>query len=201
MSTAPTRLGGRNPRVLAQSMALDEEGAPTMTRKAWMASTLGACAMLVWAGLISIDDLATTKGRVIPGGDAKTVHHQDGGIVSEILVSDGDIVEQGQPLIRLDDKVIKDKIRQMEVSRAKKAMLAAQLKALGQGGDPDFSFAMPRFKDIVNNELMIFAELKQLSEKRRRVLSGRVKATKVKLNNIIAQERTLSKDAGFLKKS
>ncbi|MDA1090868.1 MAG: HlyD family type I secretion periplasmic adaptor subunit [Proteobacteria bacterium] len=200
MSAATPRLGHRQSRVLAQSMMLDEEGGPKLTRKAWFTFALGAVFMMVWAGFISIDDLSKTHGLVVPGGEAETVRHQDGGTVSEILVKDGDIVVKGQPLIRFDDKAIKDNIHQMEADRAQKAMLAAQLKVLGQGGDdPDFSFAIPRFKDIAKNELLIFAGLKQLVEKRRRVLSGRVTSIEEKLQNIIAQERTLSKDASLLK--
>jgi HlyD family secretion protein/adhesin transport system membrane fusion protein len=154
--------------------------------------------MAVWAGFIGIDDLSKAQGRVIPGGDAEIVHHQDGGTVSEILVADGDIVKKGQPLIRLDDKNLKAKVQQLEEDRAKTAMLAAQLKALGQGGAPDFSFAMPRFKDIAKNEWLIFAGLQELTNKRRRVLSGRVTSMKAKLQNIMEQERKLSKHASLL---
>ncbi len=198
VSSAPPRRGHRQARVLALSMVLGEEGGPKLAGKAALTIALGTVALVVWAGFIEIDDVAMAHGQVAPGGEAETVRHADGGTVSEILVTDGDIVEKGQALIRFDGKEITEKVQRLEVQRAKRAMLAAQLRALGQGGKPDFSFALPRFKKIADNELLIFAGLKQLTGKRRRILNGRVTAAKTKLNNITEQERELSKDAGLL---
>ena len=86
----------------------------------------------------------------------------------------------------------------METRHAGLAMLAAQLKALSSDEKPDFSFALPRFKENVANELRIFANLKKLTEKRQRVLSDRVTATELKLKNITEQEQDLAKKSELL---
>ncbi|KQT82823.1 HlyD family type I secretion periplasmic adaptor subunit [Aurantimonas sp. Leaf443] len=55
-----------------------------------------------WAALAHIDSAVVLQGTFSVESHRKTVQHLEGGIVSEILVSDGDRVEEGQTLIRLD---------------------------------------------------------------------------------------------------
>jgi HlyD family secretion protein/adhesin transport system membrane fusion protein len=86
----------------------------------------------------------------------------------------------------------------METRHAKLTMLAAQLKALGRGESPDFTFALPKFRKAVDNELLIFASLKKLTEKRERVLGELVTATQLKLKNITQQEQELSNKSVLL---
>ena len=56
-----------------------------------------------WAAIAPLDSAALAPGVVIVKGNRKTVQHLEGGIVKKILVSDGQIVKQGQPLIVLDN--------------------------------------------------------------------------------------------------
>jgi len=60
-------------------------------------------ALLVgWAGVTKIDEITRGEGRVIPSQQVQVVQSYDGGIVSELLVKEGQVVEQGQPLVRID---------------------------------------------------------------------------------------------------
>jgi HlyD family secretion protein len=58
--------------------------------------------LLIWALLARIDIVSVAPGRLVPETYVKIVQPSEAGIVSEILVKDGDAVEQGQVLIRLD---------------------------------------------------------------------------------------------------
>jgi len=55
-----------------------------------------------WAAIFKIKGAVIASGVIVVEGEAKTLQHLDGGIVGEILVKNGDIVEQGQALVRLD---------------------------------------------------------------------------------------------------
>ena len=57
----------------------------------------------LWAALAPLTSAAVAPGVVKVDSYRKTVQHLEGGIVSEILVHEGDTVVQGQPLVRLDD--------------------------------------------------------------------------------------------------
>lgn len=56
-----------------------------------------------WAALSPLESAAITYGIVSADGNRKAVQHMDGGIVSAILVKEGDLVAAGQELIRLDE--------------------------------------------------------------------------------------------------
>ncbi len=62
--------------------------------------TVGLCGG--WAALAHIDSAVVVQGSFSVEAYRKTVQHLEGGIVSEILVRDGDRVEEGQTLVRLD---------------------------------------------------------------------------------------------------
>ncbi|MCH7936583.1 MAG: HlyD family type I secretion periplasmic adaptor subunit [Proteobacteria bacterium] len=190
--------GARSPRVLAQSVALAEEGGPNLGKKALATCAVTALALVVWAGFIGIDDVTKAAGRVIPSGEPQTVRYQDGGTVSEILVSDGEIVEKGQTLIRFDSREAQGALDKMQLRRVEVGLLAAQLRALGRGGEPDFSFVQASYRQYVEKERLVFAALKELMEKRRRVLEAKVTDTQTKMDRIDKQEKKLSQNADIL---
>ncbi|MDO9168888.1 MAG: HlyD family type I secretion periplasmic adaptor subunit [Methylobacter sp.] len=81
----------------------------------------------VWAFLAPMDSSALAPGVVVVKSYRKTVQHLDGGIIAKIRVKDGDLVEEGQPLLLLDDTQIK---AQLEIARAQNITLAAQVARL-----------------------------------------------------------------------
>ena len=59
-------------------------------------------AFLIWASFAQIDELARGEGKVIPTDKIQTVQSLDGGIVSEILVKEGQKIQKGDPLMKID---------------------------------------------------------------------------------------------------
>jgi multidrug efflux pump subunit AcrA (membrane-fusion protein) len=57
---------------------------------------------LGWGFLATLDSAAHATGVIVVEGNRKTVQHLEGGIVSELKVRDGDVVQPGQVLLRLD---------------------------------------------------------------------------------------------------
>ena len=55
-----------------------------------------------WAYFSQIDELARGEGKVIPSEKIQTIQSLDGGIISDMLVSEGEIVKQHQPLMKID---------------------------------------------------------------------------------------------------
>ncbi|MCK5295004.1 MAG: HlyD family type I secretion periplasmic adaptor subunit [Arcobacteraceae bacterium] len=58
--------------------------------------------LLVWANIAKIDELTSGQGKVIPSTKIQKVQYFDGGIISEILIKEGDIVKKGQELLKID---------------------------------------------------------------------------------------------------
>lgn len=60
-------------------------------------------AFVAWATHANLPEVIRGDGRVIPSAQNKVVQNQEGGLVSEILVREGDIVEPGDVLLRVDN--------------------------------------------------------------------------------------------------
>ncbi len=54
-----------------------------------------------WAATAELDEVAVAPGEVKPQGNIKTIQHLEGGIVEEIKVSEGQVIQQGQPLLQI----------------------------------------------------------------------------------------------------
>lgn len=100
----------------------------------------------IWAFFAPMDSSALASGVVSVKSHRKTVQHLDGGIVAQILVKDGDLVQEGQPLLILDDTQIK---AQLEIARGQNITLAAQVARLRAERD---QLKQINFPEILNND-------------------------------------------------
>lgn len=57
---------------------------------------------IFWAYISLIDELARGEGKVIPSEKIQTIQSLDGGIISDILISEGQIIKKDQPLMKID---------------------------------------------------------------------------------------------------
>src|SRR6267378_896695 len=90
----------------------------------------GALALGGWTAVAPLSGAIVAPGFVKIDLNRKVVQHQEGGIVREIKVRDGDQVRQGQPLVVLDDVRVDATLdtlsTQLVAERAKSARLAAE---------------------------------------------------------------------------
>jgi len=61
---------------------------------------------LLFAAFAPISGGALATGVISPDGSRRTVQHLEGGIISRIIVRDGDMVQQGDPLMALNETQI-----------------------------------------------------------------------------------------------
>ena len=66
----------------------------------WMVTVF---VFFLWAALAPIDELVRGDGKVIPGGENQMIQHLEGGILSEILVKEGQHVQADDTLLRVDN--------------------------------------------------------------------------------------------------
>ncbi|MBS9778933.1 MAG: HlyD family type I secretion periplasmic adaptor subunit [Campylobacteraceae bacterium] len=75
------------------------------TSKAILWLVMIACFWLIfWASQAEIDERTRTNGKIIPSNRVQIVQNLEGGIVSEILVREGDTVKQGDILVKIENK-------------------------------------------------------------------------------------------------
>ncbi|ATG47916.1 transporter [Celeribacter ethanolicus] len=84
-------------------MAFDDVLARDMDRPGWVIkiSALVVLLFLIWAAIARVDEIVRADGQMISSSRPQIVQNLEGGILSELLVHEGQEVEQGQVLARL----------------------------------------------------------------------------------------------------
>ncbi len=116
-------------RFLSQPLLLEEAGPPKV-----LVQLLGVVSLLVvgligFAALTEISESAVVQGQVKPAGSVNLVQHLEGGIVAEIHVEEGAIVERGDRLITLEGAAAQAELEQMRAREASLALRAERLRA------------------------------------------------------------------------
>jgi adhesin transport system membrane fusion protein len=88
---------------------------------------------LVWAHFAILDEVKRGDGKVVPSRQTQVVQTLEGGIVGEILVQEGAIVQQGQSLMRIDDTKFASEFGEIRERRAAMAARVARLEAEARG--------------------------------------------------------------------
>src|SRR5262245_4426863 len=79
-----------------------------------------------WSALVPLSGAVIASGHFEVDGSIKKVQHRMGGIVSEILVQDGQRVREGQVVIRLDPTTVRSDVQIIEHQLADLGMTAAR---------------------------------------------------------------------------
>ncbi|RTL71503.1 MAG: biotin/lipoyl-binding protein, partial [Hyphomicrobiales bacterium] len=86
----------------------------------------------VWAATTELAGAVIASGTVVVDGSSKKVQHPTGGIIGELLARDGDVVEAGQILVRLDETVTKANLylitNQLDEIAIRTARLTAEIE-------------------------------------------------------------------------
>src|SRR6476620_628811 len=90
---------------------------------------------LTWAHFAILDEVKRGNGKVVPSRLTQVVQSLEGGIVGDILVREGAIVQQGQSLMRIEDTKFASEFGEIRERRAAMAARVARLEAEARGRD------------------------------------------------------------------
>ena len=90
---------------------------------------------VVWAHFAILDEVKRGNGRVIPSRQIQVVQSLEGGIVDDITVHEGDIVQKGELLMRINDVKFASELGEIRERRAALAARVARLEAEVVGND------------------------------------------------------------------
>ena len=105
------------------------EDAPRVIRLTIWAIIAFFVFLMVWAGFSQIDEVTRGDGKAIPSSKLQKIQNLEGGIVSELYVKEGQIVEAGAPLIRLDDTRFASNVGETEADRLSMLLRVERLSA------------------------------------------------------------------------
>lgn len=103
--------------LMPQSVKLEEAVNPHIVRVTMIVISSAIVIFFVWAAFTKISEVARATGEVVPQGYTQVVQHLEGALVKEILIRDGDLVDQGQVLIKLEDTAATQNLAEMRERR------------------------------------------------------------------------------------
>ena len=109
------------------------EQAPLKAKKLLYAILAIMLVLLVWAWFAKVDEVTRGEGRVIPSRQVQVIQSLDGGIVSQILVKEGDLVNVDTPLIKIDETRAVSSLRENQSQYLALLAKQARLRALAEG--------------------------------------------------------------------
>ncbi len=150
--------------------------------------------MILWASLAVVDEFTRGIGRVVPSSDIQVIQNLEGGIVSQLLVDEGDEVEKGQPLVILDDTLVSANYREKVLQMAQLRVKAARLRA--QARRNDFEAELETWNqnfpaDIVEREQELFESNQSEFESEHDSLTERVEQKEQELSTVRSELETL----------
>jgi adhesin transport system membrane fusion protein len=89
--------------------------------------------LIVWAAFAQVDEVTRGEGKVVPSRQLQVLQSLDGGVVAEILVREGQEVEAGQLLLRIDETRATSGVRESAAQGFALRARVARLRALGEG--------------------------------------------------------------------
>ncbi len=97
----------------------------------WIAGISGV--LLLWSAFASLDEVTRGDGKVVPSSQLQIIQSVDGGVVEEILTKEGDTVEAGQPLMRIDTTRFESNLQESRAQYLSLLIKTARLTALSTG--------------------------------------------------------------------
>jgi adhesin transport system membrane fusion protein len=112
---------------------------------------------VAWAYRAELDEAVSGTGKVIPSRQIQVVQNLEGGILAELLVAEGDIVDVGQVLLRIDDTQFLSSLDEKRLIYLQLTVKAARLEAEAQGGKIEIPTEVVREQPLIaSREIAIF---------------------------------------------
>ncbi|MEH6371940.1 HlyD family type I secretion periplasmic adaptor subunit [Pectobacterium carotovorum] len=123
---------------------------------------------ILWAGLANIDEVTRGDGKAIPSSRLQKIQNLEGGIITEVFIREGQVVNAGDPLLRLDDTRFASNVGETEADRLALLSRIERLNAEINGQELVLS------EEITTQAPKIAAGEKELYNSRRRQLHNEI---------------------------
>lgn len=185
---------------LTLPLALEDGRVPGLFKSAIYAGGIFLVAAVAWMLFGQIRELAVARGNIVPAGHVKLVHHLEGGQVEELLVTEGQTVEKGAPILRLRPVAAASDLQRAQVRAASLGLQLIRLHALIHGTQPEFGELAAQYPEHTKNQKKLFQAEASLMEKEYRSLQGHVASLQSSLDALLAQKQSQVRRTAIVKK-
>lgn len=181
-------------RFLSQSARLEEAVNPMVVRLTSFTICASVLAFLGWASITSINEVARAPGEVTPQGFQQVVQHLEGGLVQEIKVTEGQVVNKGQVLMVLDGAGTQQDLERAKSEQVFLSMQKERLSAFVNGREPNFSKWLPAQKALVDDQIKIFQSMLQARKEERGIIEDQIAQKKQSIAILSSRQDTVRKN-------
>jgi HlyD family secretion protein len=160
-----------------------------------------------WAATTDLAGAVLAPGAVVVANNVKKVQHPSGGVVSQILVKNGDAVKAGDVVVRLDETITRASLqvitKQIDELTGRVARLKAERDDAASVVFPPELVARkaePDVTQIINGEQGLFEAHTSTTRAQKRQLDERVLGLKQEIAGNTAQAESKSKEILLIKK-
>ena len=132
--------------------------------------------LLIWATFAQLDEVTRGDARVVPTSQVQIVQSVDGGVVEALLVKEGQIVEAGQLMMRVDPTRFVSNMQESRASQLSYQAKALRLEALTRGT----AFNPPA--ELVREAPDVVAQEQRLYESRRAEIGAQLYISQAQLS-------------------
>lgn len=143
---------GRDRRILSRDLR--------RSRLTLWTTAFALVVFFTWAHFAVIDQITRAPGQVIASQRSQVIQSQDGGIIEQLLVKDGDTVDRGQVLVRLEKARSEASYLEARAKSAGLTATVARLRAEVLGGEPVFPPMLSNYPQFRDNQLVLFRKRK-----------------------------------------
>ncbi|QEY64081.1 HlyD family type I secretion periplasmic adaptor subunit [Metapseudomonas lalkuanensis] len=181
---------------VAGAMAEDSPRATRIT--VWVACSLLLVA-LAWAHFAVLDEVTTGEGKAIPSSKVQIIQNLEGGIVSEILVREGQVVDKGTVLLRLDDTRFRSNKGETEADRLALTAKVERLSAEAEGREMVLPEEITRdAPQLAEDEQSLYRARNERLESEQRILSEQLRQKKQELAEFRSKSQQYRSSLGLI---
>ncbi|TNH04382.1 HlyD family type I secretion periplasmic adaptor subunit [Testudinibacter sp. TR-2022] len=114
---------------------------------------------VIWSYNSTLEEVTRGQGSIIPSSREQVIQSLDPGILSEMMVKEGDLVEKGQVLLKLDDTRSAAGLRESQAKVQNLAVVVARLEA--EAYNRPLVFPSDASKELIERETAVYNSHKQ----------------------------------------
>ncbi len=191
--------GARDTEFMPEVQGTLLEDSPNATRiTLWAAFALLVVA-IVWAYFADIEEVTKGEGKAIPSSKVQTIQNLEGGIVSEIFVREGQVVNKGQSLLRLDDTRFASNKGETEADRNSLEARVERLSAEAEGREPVFTDALKKdAPQVVEDQIALYQTRQQRQNSEQNILQEQLRQKTQELQEFRAKVQQYRSSLGLV---
>ncbi|TNH04778.1 HlyD family type I secretion periplasmic adaptor subunit [Testudinibacter sp. TR-2022] len=114
---------------------------------------------VIWSYNSTLEEVTRGQGSIIPSSREQVIQSLDPGILSEMMVKEGDLVEKGQVLLKLDDTRSSAGLRESQAKVQNLAAVVTRLEA--EAYNRELKFADDTSQELIERETAVYNSHKQ----------------------------------------